>query len=132
MSSMEGRPLVLAVKDPDKERPIPTAWRSTIKAIVHALAVRDYQLDSGVSGVAPASAETANHIKKYVESYGAELIELPDEAWDTSVCIWTGSRWDALIDLWSASEGRTDLVLSLQVQESAAGIEFHIYMVYVP
>lgn len=129
---MEARDTVLAVKDPDKERPIPTAWRSTIKAIVHALVVRDYQLNSGVSGVAPVSAETANHIKKYVESYGAELVELPDEAWETSVCIWTGSRWDALIDLWSASEGRSDLVLSLQVQESVAGIEFHIYMVYVP
>lgn len=129
---MEARDTVLAVKDPDNERPIPTAWRSTIKAIVHALVVRDYQLNSGVSGVAPVSAETANHIKKYVESYGAELVELPDEAWETSVCIWTGSRWDALIDLWSASEGRSDLVLSLQVQESVAGIEFHIYMVYVP
>lgn len=132
MSSMDDRTPVLAVKDPDKEHPIPTAWRSTIKAIVHALVVRDYQLNSGVNGVAPVSADTANHIKKYVEGYGAELAELPEEAWNTSVCIWTGSRWDALIDLWSVSEGRSDLVLSLQVQESQAGIEFSIYMVYVP
>lgn len=132
MSSKDSGNSVLAVKDPESERPIPTAWRSTIKAIVHALVVRDYQLIAGISGVAPVSADTANHIKKYVESYGAELIDLPEETWDTSVCIWTGTRWDALIDLWTTFEGRSDLVLSLQVNESQGGVEFGIYMVYVP
>jgi len=123
---------VLAVKDPDSERPIPTAWRPTLKAIVRAFANRDFQLSTGVEGVTPVSVETAKHIESYIDDYGAVLIDLPDETWDTSVCIWTGSRWDALIDLWTVSEGRSDLVLSVEVSESQAGFVFSIYMVYVP
>ena len=122
----------LAVKDPDSERPIPMAWRGTIKAIVQILAQSDIQSNAGLTGVRPVSAETAQQIQKYLESYGAELVELPEETWQSSVCIWTGSGWDALIDLWTAAEGRSDLVLSLQVTESQDGFEFGINMVYVP
>ena len=59
-------------------------------------------------------------------------MELPEETWDSSVCIWMGVRWDALIDLWTSSEGRSDLVLSLRVSEDGSGFKFDVYMVYVP
>jgi len=78
------------------------------------------------------SSETAEHIEKYIQHYGEELVELPEEAWDSSVCIWMGVRWDALIDLWTSSEGRSDLVLSLRVSEDGGGFKFDVYMVYVP
>lgn len=123
---------VIAVKDEETERPIPSAWRPVIREIVSAFVRQDYLLTPGIPGVAQVSAETAAQIRDYIQNYGATLIELPDETWESSVCIWMGTRWDALIDLWTASEGRSDLVLSLRVTEANSGFLFHIYMVYVP
>jgi len=123
---------VLAVKDSDTERAIPTAWRPVLKAVVSAIARQDYGLSAGVAGVKPVSAETAEHIQKYIANYAEVLTELPDDAWSTSVCIWNGHGWDALIDLWTVGEGRSDLVLSVQVTEDAGAFVFSIYMVYVP
>jgi hypothetical protein len=123
---------VLAVKDEEAERPIPTAWRSVFREIVKAFICHDYHLSACVPGVAPISAETAAQIREYIQDYGATLIELPEETWDSSVCIWMGNQWNALIDLWTLSEGRSDLVLRAHVSESDHGFVFHIYMVYVP
>jgi hypothetical protein len=123
---------VFAVKDTESERPIPTAWRPVLKDIVSALVRHDYQLSAVVGGVLPVSTETAEQIRKYIASYGEVLTELPEAAWSTSVCIWTGSRWDALIDLWTVSEGRSDLVLSVRVPEDKGSFIFSVYMVYVP
>jgi hypothetical protein len=123
---------ILAVKDEESELAIPTVWRPVIKKIVNAFVRQDYQLTVGLDGVMPVSSQTAEQIRNYVLEYGEELCELPEETWSSSVCIWMGSQWDALIDLWTLSEGRSDLVLRLQVEEGNDGFEFNIYMVYVP
>ena len=124
---------VLVVKDGESERPIPTVWRSTIQEIVRAFVRHDYQLSQGVADVAPVPAETSERIKSYIQDYGAQLIELPEETWASSICIWMGTRWDLLVDLWSDSEGRSDLVLRLRVFEGAeGGFHFSVYMVHVP
>jgi hypothetical protein len=123
---------VLTVKDESRELPIPSAWRPVFRDIVDAFVQRDYRLSAGVPRVAPVTSDTAAHIEKYIEAYGETLIELPEETWDSSVCIWQGNRWDALVDLWTRAEGRSDLVLSARIFETDRGFEFHIYMVYVP
>src|SRR5688500_18081167 len=102
---------VLAIKDEEVARPIPTAWRPTIREIVRAFVRGDYQLSGGVSSLSSVSPETAEQISYYIQDYGAKLIELPEESWVSSVCIWMGNRWDVLVDLWTVSEGRRDLVL---------------------
>ncbi len=123
---------VLTEKDENNERPIPTAWRSIFRKIVNAFVCHDYLLSSGIPGVAKVSDATATQIRNYIDEYGETLTELPEETWVSSICIWTGDRWDALVDLWTISEGRSDLVLSAHVTESDSGFVFHIYMVYVP
>jgi hypothetical protein len=123
---------VLAVTDEETERPIPSAWRWVIREIVGAFVRYDYQISAGIPGVAQVSAETAAQIQNYIQDYGATLVDLPEETWNSSVCIWMGTEWNALIDLWTASEGRSDLVLSLRVAEDDDDFLFHIYMVYVP
>jgi hypothetical protein len=60
------------------------------------------------------------------------LIELPDETWKTSVSIWVGTYWEALVDLWTAEEGRSDLVLSVEIRESDATYDFDVYGIMVP
>lgn len=132
MSAQEIQGFIPAVKDPASERPIPSAWRPVFKQIVSALAQHDYQLSQCIVELAPVSVETADQIRGYVASYGETLTELPDETWSSSVCTWNGSRWDALIDLWTLGEGRSDLVLSVQVTEREEGFTYAVYMVYVP
>jgi hypothetical protein len=123
---------VLAVKDESRERPIPSTWRPVFREIVKAFVQRDYGLSAGVPGVTPVTNVTAANIAKYIENYGETLIDLPDETWASSVCIWVGDHWDALVDLWTRGEGRSDLVLSARIFESDVDLRFEIYMVYVP
>ena len=74
----------------------------------------------------------AEHIEAYVKHYGETLIELPEETWKSSVCIWTGHHWDAIVDLWTSREGRSDLVPQVFVTEIEGGFNFDIHMAYVP
>jgi hypothetical protein len=123
---------VPVTKNADNEGPIPSVWRPVLKSIVDAFAREDYLLKDGISGVAPISEETAQQVREYIEDYGAKLVELPPQSWDTSVCIWVGDRWDALIDLWTEDEGRSDLVLEVDVSEAGSGYVVAVHMVYVP
>lgn len=125
------KPEVPAVKD-EAQRPIPSAWRPVFVGIVDAFVRHDYLLQAGVPGVAPVSEDTAAHIRDYVQDYGATLAALPEESWETSVCMWTGTHWDALVDLWTEEEGRSDLVLQARVRETGDGDMVDIHMVYVP
>ncbi len=103
-----------------------------MKKIVDAFARHDYRLSDGVAGVAPVSEKTATHIRTYIHEYGAKLVSLPKESWGTSVCIWMGDHWDALIDLWTEEEGSSDLVLQVHVSEVGGEPLIAVYMVYVP
>lgn len=123
---------ISVVKDEENERPIPTAWRPTFSKIVDAFSKKDYSLSGGIVGVSSVSNETATHIKEYIQDYGEELVQLSGETWDSSICIWMGSHWDVLIDLWTAGEGRSDLVLGAQVTEEDSRYIINIGMVYVP
>jgi hypothetical protein len=116
----------------ENQLPIPTVWRRKFSDIVEAFVKKDYLLSREIEGVSPVSIKTANQIKEYIENYGQELIQLPEETWKSSVCIYMGNHWDALIDLWTAGEGRSDLVLSAKVSEGENGYVFNIKMVYVP
>lgn len=111
---------------------IPNIWRPTFLRIVDAFVEGDYALLCGVEGVVEVSNETVTQIKEYIEDYGETLVNLSDETWKSSVCIWTGHHWDVLIDLWTAGEGRSDLVLSARVLDTKNGFIIDIYMVYVP
>ena len=125
-------PEVFAFKDESAQQPIPTAWRSVFCEIVAALVERDYRLDSGVLGVQPVSVDTAARIQSGIKNYGATLVALPEEAWNSSVCMWYGDHWEALVDLWTQEEGPSDLVLKATVSEEEMGFGFTIQLVYVP
>lgn len=121
-----------AIKDGDAQHPIAGAWRPMLCEVVRSFVEGDYGLAKGVAGVEPVSAETAEQISDYVADYGATLVELPEDTWQTSVAQWMGTHWDILVDLWTAEEGRSDLVLQGKVAETNVGPRFTVYMVYVP
>jgi hypothetical protein len=114
------------------EQPVPSDWRLTFVAVVDAFVRHDYALVGGVPRVQPVSLDTATQIRRYIEDYGTTLVPLPSQTWDSSVCIWTGSYWDVLIDIWTEEEGRSDLVLSARVSEADSDFSVEIHMVYVP
>ena len=132
MKILNERSEVPITKDTEDEGLIPSAWRPVLTQIVDAFVRHDYCLSDGVPGIAPVLEETAAQIERYIKNYGATLIQLPKESWNTSVCIWMGDRWDALIDLWTAEEGSSDLVLQVRISEISDGYVMTVYMVYVP
>ena len=102
------------------------------REIVDAFIAGDFELGAGVEGVPPVSADRAAQIRDYVDGYGATLVALPDETWSSSVCIWYGDHWAALVDLWTEQEGRSDLVLHTRVKELDSGFSIEVDLVYVP
>ena len=123
----------LPVKDGDSERSVPGVWRPTIRKIVTAFVGHDYELAQEIAGVDPISSDLADGMRRYIEDYGAQLADLPEDTWESSVCIWMGNRWEALIDLWTVTEGKSDLVLHLFVRDSDDGnYKFSVHLVYVP
>lgn len=120
------------LKDEDSAHPVACAWRPTLREIVKSLSRGDYNLTARSQSVAPILAGTADQIKKYIADYGETLIELPDEAWETSVAQWMGTYWDVLVDLWTAESGESDMALSVRVFEVDGAFRFEIVSVHVP
>lgn len=132
LNAEDQRDQVPAVKDESGERPIPTAWRQALQNIVAAFVSGDYTLEREMPGVEPIPEMRAEHIRNYLAQYPATLVALPEEAWATSVCLWYGSHWQAMVDLWTAEEGRSDLVLDANVWEEGQGFRIEVHLVYVP
>ncbi|MCC2525690.1 DUF7668 domain-containing protein [Vibrio coralliilyticus] len=122
---------VLAVKD-EVQRPIPIVWRQTFCQIVSSFVDHDYLLNRSIEGVIPVAQDIADQIETYIKDYDENLVVLPEQTWDSSVCMWMETHWDVLIDLWTETEGLSDLVLQAKVFESQDGYKYQIEMVYVP
>lgn len=114
------------------EHPIPSIWRPVFRSIIRALAHHDYQLIGEIDSVEPILEDQAAHIRGNIASYGATLVDLSDETWESSVTIWMGTHWETLVDLWTAEEGRSDLCLATDVRETDSGFTYQVHMVYVP
>jgi len=120
------------IKDAKNEREVPNIWRTTFTEVVRCFVNHDYRLLEQIKNVAPVSKETEKQIKEYIQGYGETLVELPEEAWQSSFYLWTENYWDVWIDLWTDNEGRSDLVLRAKVAQENETYIVEIYMVYVP
>jgi hypothetical protein len=123
---------IVVEKNEEEELPIPHIWRPTFKAIVNAFVEKDYNLSSEIKNVNPISSKTAEQIKEYIEDYGEELTELPNETWDSSVYICYGNYWNVLIDLYTKNEGLSDLALNVELREINNEYIVDIKLVFVP
>lgn len=121
------------VKDEHAQRPVASAWRPTLSKIVEAFAHKDYSLaKSAILGVDGVTYEKAQQIERYITDYGETLIELPEEAWRSSVSQWMGTHWEVLVDLFTKESGESDLVLSMFVFEAEGGYRYEVDSVHVP
>lgn len=119
-------------KDNDSQRPIPSAWRKTFSEIVDAFKDGDYELKRGVPRVNRISSRDAYLISGAIRDYGATLVSLPEETWETSACQWMQGYWDILVDLFTTEEGASDLALAIRAHESGGVYCFDIHSIYVP
>ncbi len=116
-------------KDSDTETPVDEASRSTLTWMANEIAAgRSPQ----AANVPPCSADTWRIITGIIEDYGETLVPLPEAAWKTSVSQWYGERWKVLVDLHTAAEGRSDLVMDVDIAETETGFEYSLHLVYVP
>lgn len=119
-------------KDASGQQPIPTVWRHTVSEIISALVVGDYRLGCVKKNVI-ISPGIAEQIERNVLGYGAKLVELPTDGWGVSACQWMNGYWEAIVDLYTAEEGRSDLALFLRVaEEGEDGFVFEVDSVHVP
>ena len=128
--SMDQNEMVLPVMG-EEDSPIATEWRPVLRDVVRALVRGDYALVSCGPHVRLRTRDTAEHIQTYIASYGATLVELPEATWTTSIAQWNGSGWNVFVDLWTAEEGRSDMILDVRV-EGESDWHFEVHLVYVP
>ena len=117
----------------ESEGPVPHAWRATLEGVVSSMVRRDFVLASNLPAVESPSPRETRDLLHAVEDYGeVTLVPLPEDAWDTSVCSWRGDHWECLVDLWTEEEGRSDLVMSVNVIERDGTFRYSVNLVYVP
>ena len=115
--------------EPTEQQLVPEQWRQILTQVANAIASGNLDVLAGAPSVEPVSEASAAQIRGYVSGYPATLAPLPPESWDTSVCIFNGSEWEVLVDLWTFEEGRSDLVLHAFVGQ---GNVVRVHAVYVP
>jgi hypothetical protein len=116
-----------------EQQPIASVWRDAIRSIVSALVRNDFGLASADRCVERPTEEEGEALRDGIAGYGdVTLAGLPDASWDSSVAIWTGDHWEALVDLWTVEEGRSDLVLSLEIRESNGEYMIEVHGIHVP
>lgn len=115
-----------------QELPVPSRWRPTIASIVDAFCEGDFSLARGIEGAHLSNALDGAWLAQQVEGYGATLDRLSPQAWQTSICVWMGEWWEALIDLFTLKEGRSDLVLFLRIYQRETSYDFEVGSLHVP
>ena len=108
------------------------AAKGALMRLVRDLAAHNYaslEMD-GRSG-----RVTAQELARVIRDYGRTIAELPEEVWPLIDVYPVGGRpGTCMIDIpiWTHEEGRSDLMLSLVLRETADGIELAITDLRVP
>jgi hypothetical protein len=96
---------------------VPVAWRPALSEVVDRLVADDLV---GLVADGLLAADTADRIRARIAAYPATLVPLPDAAWDDADCgPWPDrpGEWWVVVPLWTAEEGRSDLVLEGAVSD---------------
>lgn len=123
---------IVSIEDEHASHPIATNWRPILTEVVDRFIKGDFSLSSPISGVLPVGPDVARQNKGYVTEYGQQLVKLSNEVWSTSCAQWMGKHWDIIIDLCTATEGVSDLVLTGKVANVNGKPVFTVGLIYVP
>ena len=123
--------VVLPIKGDSNAHQVPTTWRPVLRDVVRLLSEGDYALEK-LPLVKLHDSSDVSYLERQITEYGESLVDLPDEAWDTSICLWMDSFWEILVDLWTLEGGRSDLVLTARVYERLPVYDIVVHSIYVP
>lgn len=116
-------------RDPTSESPVDAAFRPVLTWMANEIAAgRPPQ----AANVHLRTADTWEVITGILQDYGESLIPLPDRTWESSVCQWYGHHWQVLVDLYTEGEGRSDLVMHVDIIEADGGFDYSLHLVHVP
>lgn len=119
-------------KNEEIEQAIPLRWRPIIIGIIEDIRNRNLRSRDVSGHSVDIDPDEIEHIYHNVDHYGDMLVRLPEDTWKTSVCRWMGNYWHLLIDLFTAEEGLSDLVLFMDVCEYESSTSFKIRSLHVP
>ena len=112
---------------------MPEAFRPSLEGIVRAFTSGDYDLKQAGPNVEPIRSIVAQQAREFVEDFGETLVELPEQAWGSSVARpMRGDYWEILVDLWTAESGSSDLVLVAGAHDTPDGYRIEVMGLYVP
>lgn len=124
--------MTLPVKDLAKEYPIPDLWKDSIKRVVKEISNGNFELAKSGKNVTMLSKDLASINSNNVRDYGCTLIPLLDQTWGSSRAQWMGAYWEIIIDLCTAEERISDLILSGRVYPSNSDFKYEFGLLYVP
>jgi hypothetical protein len=116
------------------ETPVPERWRPALSSVIHRLVERDYDGLVRDGLFEPGYDARPAQVARWIEEYPATLVDLPDEAWATSIwgrVVVEQDTWWVVVDLWSAEEGRSDLSLEGYVIDDGEVIRILVSNVHV-
>ena len=112
---------------------VPDIWRADISTIVQSLCERDFTLSQPQDITTTVEPTTARHMKGALNDYGETLAPLPEESWKTSYCErFSEKEWKVEVDLWTTESGRSDMVLTIEVDGLEEGYSFELTSIHVP
>ncbi len=123
---------VLIEKSCGKEGPIPTEWRAVIKSVADAIVFGKPFPNSQNISITDYPADISEINQSNIDDYPDDIGVLDEQTWKTSVYVWTGDRWEILLDLSTFCGETSDLVLHGQMFEEGAGFLFKPGLIYVP
>ncbi|WP_296283481.1 hypothetical protein [uncultured Acinetobacter sp.] len=133
--------------DSEFQSPIPNIWRDKIVQIVEAFKNKDFARLNTIPNVEFIDIEYAAEIAENIDDYGAHLISLPEESWNSSVCVYQGEYeeswdssvclyqgeykknhfWNATVDLFTEEEGCSDLIIDLRIYKYDKHYTYEVY-----
>lgn len=120
---------VFTNKTLDKEQPVPSEWRSTLKYIADEFVSGRAPQGNNIRAVEPETLKiNVDNISDYPDTIGP----LQDVTWSSSIHVWTGDHWEILLDLSTKDHQTSDLVLRLRVYDVNNQCEFEPGLIYVP
>jgi hypothetical protein len=116
----------------DRQHEVPGEWRETFHRLADAFSAGDFCLEwHHIEGVERVDASEGRRIANNVRAYGDQLSPLHEDVWKSSVCIWMGDHWQLLVDLTTANETVSDLVLHATLIEGRPN-RIDVQSVHVP
>lgn len=120
------------IKDLEKEHPIPDLWKDSIARVVKEISTGNFELTDVGKNVSLQSTDLVTTNCNNVRDYGCTLIPLLEQTWESSRTQWMGEYWEITIDLCTAEEGVSDLILTGRVYSSTSGFLYEAGLIYVP